>query len=117
MTHGTHNAIDDPRNEHVLIYINGELFPRDEAKISVFDSGYLVGDGVWEGFRLHKGALVFIDDHLDRLFQGAKTIGMDLKMNRQEILEAVWKTIKANDMHDHVHIRLMFTRGIKKTPS
>lgn len=117
MTHGTHNAVHDPRNENVLIYINGELFPRAEAKISVFDSGYLVGDGVWEGFRLHKGVLVFLKEHYDRLFQGAKTIGMDLKMTRQEITEAIWATLDANKMKDGVHVRLMFTRGIKKTPS
>ena len=117
MTHGTHNALEDPRNEHVLIYINGEFFKRSEAKISVFDSGYLVGDGVWEGFRLHKGALVFLDEHLDRLFQGAKTVGMDLKMSRAEVTAAIWKVLNANKMHDEVHVRLMFTRGIKKTPS
>lgn len=117
MAHGTHNAVEDPRNENIFIYINGELFPRDEARISVFDSGYLVGDGVWEGLRLHHDALVFLDDHLDRLFQGAKTVGMDLKMSRQEITAAIRKTLKANDMHDGVHIRVMFTRGIKKTPS
>lgn len=117
MTHGTHNAVDDPRNENVLIYINGELFPRSEAKISVFDSGYLVGDGVWEGFRLHKGVLVFLKEHYDRLFQGAKTVGMELKMTRQEITNAIWETLDANEMQDDVHVRLMFTRGIKKTPS
>ncbi|MEQ8524843.1 aminotransferase class IV [Gracilimonas sp.] len=117
MTHGTHNAVYDPRNEDVLIYVNGELFPRNEAKISVFDSGYLVGDGVWEGFRLHKGVLVFLKEHYDRLFQGAKTVGMDLGMSRDEITKAIWKTLDANDMKDGVHVRLMFTRGIKKTPS
>ncbi|MEX2363207.1 MAG: aminotransferase class IV, partial [Balneolaceae bacterium] len=117
MTHGTHNAVDDPRNNDILIYINGELHPRKEAKISVFDSGYLVGDGVWEGFRLHKEVLVFLDEHLNRLFQSAKTVGMDLKMNKQEITEAIWKTLKANKMEDGVHVRMMFTRGIKKTPS
>jgi branched-chain amino acid aminotransferase len=117
MAHGTHNAVEDPRNENILIYINGELFPRNKAKISVFDSGYLVGDGVWEGLRLHHDALVFLDDHLDRLFQGAKTVGMDLKMSRNEITSAIRKTLKENNMHDGVHIRVMFTRGIKKTPS
>ncbi|MCP9290667.1 aminotransferase class IV [Gracilimonas sediminicola] len=117
MTHGTHNAVYDPRNEEVLIYVNGELFSRNEAKISVFDSGYLVGDGVWEGFRLHKGVLVFLKEHYDRLFQGAKTVGMDLGMSRDEITKAIWKTLDANDMKGGVHVRLMFTRGIKKTPS
>lgn len=117
MIHGTHNAVPDPRNEDILIYINGEFFPRNEAKISVFDSGYLVGDGVWEALRLHQGVLVFLDEHLDRLFQGAKTIGMELKMTRQEITDAIRKTLTMNNMHDAVHVRIMFTRGIKKTPS
>ena len=117
MTHGTHNALEDPRNEGVLISINGELFPRKEAKISVFDSGYLVGDGVWEGLRLHEGALVFWDEHMDRLWQGAATIGMDLGMTRIDLRKAVQKVLDANDMTDGVHIRIMITRGIKKTPS
>ncbi|MAO63889.1 MAG: aminotransferase class IV [Balneola sp.] len=117
MTHGTHNAVEDPRNDDILIYVNGELLPRKDAKISVFDSGYLVGDGVWEGFRLHKGVLVFLKEHYDRLFQGAKAVGMDLGMSRDEITQAVRKTLDANEMEDGVHIRVMFTRGIKKTPS
>jgi branched-chain amino acid aminotransferase len=101
----------------VLIYINGELFPRNEAKISVFDSGYLVGDGVWEALRLHEGVLVFLDEHLDRLWQGAATIGMKVGMSREELTDALWQTIHANKMHDNVHVRFMLTRGIKKTPS
>lgn len=117
MIHGTHNAIDDPRNESVLIYINGKLFPRNEAKISVFDSGYLVGDGVWEGIRMHQGVLVFADAHLNRLWQSAKVIGIDLPFSREELIEEVYKTISANKMEDNVHIRIMVTRGIKKTPS
>lgn len=115
--HGTHNALEDERNENVLIYVNGELFPRDEAKISVFDSGYLVGDGVWEALRLHDGVLVFLDEHLDRLWQAAATVGMDLKMSRRELVDKIWFTLKANEMHDGVHVRFMVTRGIKKTPS
>ncbi len=117
MIHGTHNAVPDPRNDEILIYINGEFFPRHEARISVFDSGYLVGDGVWEALRLHKGVLVFLDEHLDRLYQGAKTIGMDLKMTREEIAAAIRQTLSMNKMHDAVHVRIMCTRGIKKTPS
>jgi len=117
MTHGTHNAVHDARNENVLIYVNGELFPRNEAKISVFDSGYLVGDGVWEALRLHEDVLVFLDEHLDRLWQGAATIGMDVGMSREELTDALWQTINANEMHDNVHVRFMLTRGIKKTPS
>lgn len=117
MAHGTHNAVPDPRNENILIYINGELFPRHEAKISVFDSGYLVGDGVWEAVRLHQGVLVFLDEHLDRLWQAAATIGLEVGMTRQELTEALWQTLRANEMEDNVHVRFMLTRGIKKTPS
>ncbi len=117
MISGTHNAIDDQRNDEILIYINGVLYPRNQAKISVFDSGYLVGDGVWEAVRLHQGKLVFLELHLDRLWQGAATIGMDLKMTREELTEKIRKTIDANNMHNQVHVRFMFTRGIKKTPS
>jgi len=117
MTHGTHNAVADTRNESVLIYVNGEMFPRNEAKISVFDSGYLVGDGVWEALRLHDGVLVYLDLHLDRMWQGAATIGMRIPWSRKELTAEIWKVLKANEMHDHVHVRLMMTRGIKKTPS
>ena len=117
MVHGTHNALPDKRNEKVLIYVNGELFPRNEAKISVFDSGYLVGDGVWEALRLHDGVLVHLKEHLDRLWQGAATIGMDIGMTRTELVEKIWLVLKANEMHDNVHCRFMLTRGIKKTPS
>ena len=117
MSHGTHNAVDDPRNDDIRIFINGELFPRREAKISVFDSGYLVGDGVWEALRLHDGVLVFLDDHLDRLWQGAATIGMEIGMTREELTGKIRDTLEANGMYDEVHVRIMLTRGIKKTPS
>lgn len=117
MTHGTHNAVDDSRNDDILIYINGELFQRSEAKISVFDSGYLVGDGIWEAVRLHDGGLVFLDLHLDRLWKAAATVGLDLKMTRKELTEKIWQTLEANGMNDGVHVRFMITRGIKKTPS
>ena len=115
--HGTHNALHDDRNKDVLIYVNGELHPRAEAKISVFDSGYLVGDGMWEALRLHDGVLVFLDQHLDRLWTGAATVGMDIGMTKEELVEKVWQTLNANNMHDDVHVRFMITRGIKKTPS
>lgn len=114
---GTHDALADQRNERVLIYVNGALVPREQARISVFDSGFLVGDGVWEGLRLHHDRLVFLDDHLDRLWQGAKAIGLDIGLTRAQITEAIWATLRANDMHDGVHVRLMVTRGVKKTPS
>lgn len=117
MLHGTHNALPDERNKNILIYVNGELLPRKDAKISVFDSGYLVGDGIWEAVRLYKGKLAFLDLHLDRLWAAAATIGMDMKMSREELTEKIWLTLNANDMHDGVHARFMITRGIKKTPS
>ncbi len=116
---GTHEALPDGRNEDVLVYINGEFYGREEAKISVFDSGFLVGDGVWEGLRLHEGGLAFLDLHLDRLFEGAKTIGLDVGMTRAELTEALHETIRRNGMEgsEGVHVRLMVTRGDKKTPS
>jgi len=117
MIHGTHNAIPDERNKDILIYVNGALLKREDAKISVFDSGYLVGDGIWEAMRLHNGVLVFLDLHLDRLWAASKSVGMDLKMDRAALTDEIWKVLNANKMHDHVHVRVMVTRGIKKTPS
>lgn len=117
MIHGTHNAIHDDRNKSVKIYINGEFFEREQAKISVFDSGYLVGDGIWEALRLHNGVLVFLDLHLERLWTAAATVGMKLGMTKFELVEKVKETIAINEMHDNVHVRIMVTRGIKKTPS
>lgn len=117
MVHGTHNALPDQRNKDILIYVNGELLPRKDAKISVFDSGYLVGDGIWEAMRLHEGVLVFQDLHLERLWTAAATVGMRLPMTKEELIAEVWKTLNANEMHDGVHVRFMLTRGIKKTPS
>ena len=117
MLHGTHNAIEDPRNEEIIISINGEFFKRNEAKISVFDSGYLVGDGIWEGFRLKKGRLIFIKEHLNRLWQSAKAVHMNFPFTKEELVQQVWNILNENRMSDGVHIRLMITRGIKKTPS
>ena len=117
MAKGTHEALPDERNRDIHIYINGEFFHRDEAKISVFDSGYLVGDGVWEGIRLHEGRFAFLERHLDRLFQGAKAIDLDIGKTRAELTEALQETVKRNDMTDNVHVRLMVTRGNKKTPA
>ncbi len=117
MARGTHEALADERNARVVVYINGEFYPRDEAKISVFDSGFLVGDGVWEGIRLHEGAFAFLDLHLDRLFEGAKAIDLDVRMSREEVTAALYETVRRNDMHTGVHVRLMVTRGDKKTPS
>ena len=117
MVHGTHNALEDSRNNAILISINDELFLREDAKISVFDSGYLVGDGVWEALRLHHGVLVFLEDHFKRLWQSAATVGMNLPFTKDELTTKVWNTLKANKMTDGVHVRIMVTRGIKKTPS
>ncbi|MEQ8908588.1 MAG: aminotransferase class IV [Vicingaceae bacterium] len=114
---GTHNAVEDPRNEKVKIFINGEFFPRKEAKISVFDSGYLVGDGVWEGIRLHHGTLVFWEDHSRRLWQSAKAVGIPLQFSKEQLKKWVLQTAEKNEMDNQVHIRIMLTRGIKKTPS
>ena len=117
MIHGTHNADADTRNENVWISINGEFFQRNEAKISVFDSGYLVGDGVWEGIRLHHGKLVFIEDHLKRLWTAAKATGIKLPFTKEELILSIKSTLSRNEMYDGVHVRIMVTRGIKKTPS
>ena len=117
MVHGTHNAVADERNDNILIYVNGDLVLRNEASISVFDSGYLIGDGIWEALRLHEGVLVFLDEHLDRLWQAAAAVAMDLRMSREDLTAELWRTLNANKMHDNVHVRFMLTRGIKKTPS
>lgn len=113
----THEARPDPRNEEVLVYVNGTLVPRSEATVSVFDSGFQIGDGVWEGIRLHRGRLLFLDRHLDRLFQGAAAIGLPLGMDREEVTSLLRKTVDANRMESGVHVRLMVTRGVKKTSS
>ena len=115
---GTHEFIEDKRNEDILININGELFPRNEAKISVFDSAFLVGDGIWESFRLHNGKLTFINQHMARLKANAKTLDYRVAITPEAIIAEVYKTIRANQMtSDDVHIRVMVTRGTKKSPT
>jgi branched-chain amino acid aminotransferase len=116
MTRSTHAALVDERNADVQISINGEFFHRDDAKISVFDSAFLVGDGIWEGIRLHHGEFAFLDRHLDRLFGAAKAIDLDIG-TRAEIESALRATVERNGMDDAVHVRLMITRGNKTTPS
>ncbi|HJP97985.1 MAG TPA: aminotransferase class IV [Rhodanobacteraceae bacterium] len=116
MSKGTHDYAPDPRNASIRVSINGELVPRDEARVSVFDAGYVLGDGVWEGLRLHGGGLPFLDMHLDRLYEGAKAIDLDIGLTREELTERLLETLRTNGMRDHVHIRLMVTRGIKATP-
>jgi len=117
MNEGTHAYAQDPRNDDILIYVNGELVPRDQAKVSVFDSGFCLGDGVWEGIRLHNGRFWALDRHLDRLWEGAKVLAIDIGLSRAELTDALNKTVRANDMETGVHVRLMVTRGVKRTPS
>lgn len=115
---GTHEFVQDERNQDVLIYVNGELFARDEAKVSVFDSAFLVGDGFWESFRLHNGQLAFVDQHLARLKANAKALDFDLGMSTDDLIGEVYKTVQANNMTTNdVHIRLMISRGTKRSPS
>ena len=116
MAKGTHDYVDDPRNAGIKISVNGELFARDAAKVSVFDSGFVLGDGVWEGLRVHAGGLPFLDLHLDRLYEGAKAIDMDVGLSRAALTERLLETLRANGMREGVHIRLMVTRGLKATP-
>jgi branched-chain amino acid aminotransferase len=112
----THTAEDDSRNQTILIWINGTLTPRAQATVSVYDSGFMLGDGVWEGMRLYDGNWAFMDEHIDRLFEAAKAIDLDIGMDRDGVISAVLETQLANSMHTDVHCRLMITRGIKILP-
>lgn len=117
MVRGTHEAIPDARNDDIVIYVDGEFVARRNAKVSVFDSAFLVGDGVWEGIRLHEGRLVHLDRHLDRLMATAEAVRLDIGKTREELVALLNETIARNRMHTDVHIRLMVSRGTKKTPS
>jgi branched-chain amino acid aminotransferase len=108
--------VSDPRNASILINVNGELKPRADAVVSVFDSGFMLGDGVWEGLRVHQGKLAFLDRHLDRLFEGAKALAMDIGLSREELTKRLSDTLDANGMDEGVHVRLMVTRGVRSTP-
>jgi branched-chain amino acid aminotransferase len=112
----THEFVDDPRNATILISINGRLVPRAEATVSVFDSGFILGDGVWEGLRVHDGGIAFLDQHMERLYEGARTIYMDIGLTPDELKTRIFDCLAANGMTDGVHIRLMVTRGVKRTP-
>ena len=115
-SHGAHDFADDPRNRDVLIHVNGTLVPRAEAVVSVFDAGFVLGDGVWEGIRVHAGHPAFLDQHLDRLWEGATAIALDIGLTRSDLTDRIYDTLRANEMSDGVHIRLMVTRGPKSTP-
>ena len=112
----THRAEEDARNASILIYVDGQVVPRDQAKVSVYDSGFMLGDGVWEGLRLYDGVWAFLDEHIDRLFEAAKAIDLDLRLDRAGVIAALEATRAANNMHTDVHARLMVTRGVKVKP-
>ena len=111
-----HDSETDPRNAAILIDVNGALKPRAEAMVSVFDSGFVLGDGVWEGLRVHKGRIAFLEAHLDRLYEGAKAIALEIGLDRAALARRLYATLDANCMTDGVHIRLMVTRGLRSTP-
>jgi len=115
-THTTHDAEDDIRNRDIKIYINGELHHRNDAKISVYDSGFMLGDGMWEGMRLYNGKWAFFDEHMDRFFNSCKAVSIDVGMDKKGILDALNMTAEANGMTNDVHCRLMVTRGVKVKP-
>ena len=112
----THQAQEDARNEEILIYLNGRIVPKAEAVVSVYDSGFMLGDGVWEGLRLYDGHWAFLQEHMDRLFEAAKAIDLDIGMTREEVIQAVEDTRAANGMQSDAHARLMVTRGVKTRP-
>jgi len=112
----THQSEEDARNENILIWVNGALKPRPEAMVSVYDSGFMLGDGVWEGLRLYDGKWAFLDDHLDRLFEAALAIDLDIGLDRAGVIAALEDTRAANGMTTDAHARLMVTRGVKMRP-
>lgn len=116
MTQSIHDFHDDPRNAEIRIWVNGTLKHREEAVVSVFDSGFVLGDGVWEGLRVAGGHPLFLDAHLDRLFEGAKALALEIGLDRAALSRAIYATLDANGMDDGVHVRLMVTRGVKRTP-
>ena len=115
-SHSTHDAREDERNKNISIYVNGAIVHRDEACVPVYDSGFMLGDGMWEGLRMYNGKWAFFDDHMDRLFASCKAVSLDIGMDRDGIAEALRQTAEANDMTHDVHCRLMITRGVKDKP-
>ncbi|KAI5480913.1 D-aminoacid aminotransferase-like PLP-dependent enzyme [Pseudohyphozyma bogoriensis] len=120
----THAVVKDQRNANIWIGMRDgvtgkfEYFRRNEAKVSVFDSGFMLGDGIWEGIRSRNGVIQFAKDHIDRLFESAKAMYMDLRLTKPELLSLIHQTLDKNDMGSSpdVHIRLMVSRGMKETP-
>jgi branched-chain amino acid aminotransferase len=112
----THQAAEDARNENIQIYLNGVLVPKERALVSVYDSGFMLGDGVWEGLRLYNGTWAFLDEHMDRLFDAAKAVDIDLGLDRAGVVQALCDTQTANNMYTDAHARLMVTRGVKRRP-
>ena len=112
----THSAEDDPRNADIMIYVDGALKHRDKAMVSVYDSGFMLGDGMWEGMRLYNGKWAFLHDHMDRLYESCKAVALDIGMTREQLVAALEMTREANEMHHDVHCRLMVTRGVKVRP-
>jgi branched-chain amino acid aminotransferase len=114
---GAQTHLADPRNDSVLVHLNGKLVPRAQAMVSVLDSGFVLGDGVWEAVRVVEGRLVFLNEHLARLLTGARSIALDIGRTREELAAAMYETVRANGMNDGAHVRLMVTRGPKSTPN
>lgn len=112
----THQAQDDARNEDILIYVDGRIVPKAQATVSVYDSGFMLGDGVWEGLRLYDGKWAFLDEHIDRLFEAAKAIDLDIGLDRKDVISALLETQNANGMTTNTHARMMVTRGVKDRP-
>lgn len=115
-SHSTHDAEEDARNQDLKIFLNGEIVPRSEARVSVYDSGFMLGDGMWEGMRLYDGEWAFFDEHMDRLFNSCKSVSLEIGMTKSEILDALNRTAAANEMTSDAHCRLMITRGLKDKP-
>ena len=116
-TQSAQGYVADPRNDSVLLYVNGEFVARSAARVSIFDSGFVLGDGVWEGLRLVEGRLISLAAHLDRLYEGARAIDLDIGLAREQLTQLLLELLARNGMHDGVHIRLMITRGVKSTPN
>lgn len=112
----THQATEDERNDNILIYVNGKIVPKNEAVVSVYDSGFMLGDGIWEGLRLYNGKWAFLDEHIDRLFEASIAIDLNINMNRNGVIQALENTRIANNITSDAHARLMITRGVKKRP-